>query len=120
MVLKATAGLRLLPEDKAKALLNEVRRRFSPFATQTVWRKGAGWKNHRATAAYKCQVGGKKKRSRAPACLAAAEIREEEKKTAVVRFCGSDRIYCVKTQGLINRFSRDDVFDVSHLPELAD
>lgn len=27
MVLKATAGLRLLPEDKAKALLKEVRRR---------------------------------------------------------------------------------------------
>lgn len=67
VVLKATAGLRLLPEDKAKALLNEVRRRFSPFATQTVWRKGAGWKNHRATAAYKCQVGGKKKKP--GACL---------------------------------------------------
>lgn len=77
MVLKATAGLRLLPEDKAKALLNEVRRRFSPFATQTVWRKGAGWKNHRATAAYKCQVG--KKRSREPACLAAADTRRGKK-----------------------------------------
>lgn len=45
---------------------------------------------------------------------------EKRKKTAVVRFCGSNRVCCVKTQGLINRFSRDDVFDVSHLPELAD
>lgn len=69
VVLKATAGLRLLPEDKARALLNEVRRRrSSPFDTQIVWRKGAGWKNHRATAAYTSLW--------------------RKKKTAVVRFCG--------------------------------
>lgn len=48
VVLKATAGLRLLPEDKANALLKEVRHAFS-LCPQTVWhkhhpsRQGAGW-----------------------------------------------------------------------------
>lgn len=49
VVLKATAGLRLLPEDKANALLKEVRRSFSlalrQFGTNSARpAKGAGWK----------------------------------------------------------------------------
>lgn len=51
VVLKATAGLRLLPEDKANALLKEVRHVFS-LCPQTVWhkqhpsRQGAEMRNH--------------------------------------------------------------------------
>lgn len=48
VVLKATAGLRLLPEDKANTLLKEVRRSFSlalrQFGTNARPAKGAGWK----------------------------------------------------------------------------
>lgn len=49
VVLKATAGLRLLPEDKANALLKEVRCSFSlalrQFGTNSArLAKGAGWK----------------------------------------------------------------------------
>lgn len=49
VVLKATAGLRLLPEDKANALLKEVRRSFSlalrQFGTNSARpAKGTGWK----------------------------------------------------------------------------
>lgn len=57
-------------------------------------------------------VSGKKK----PVWRLLRYEKRGKKNPAVVRFCASDRVSCARTQGLISCFSRDDVFDVSHLP----
>lgn len=91
VVLKATAGLRLLPEDKAKALLKEVRRRrrmrrtrFFSFchsdSLARVERDGKTTEQPLLTS-----VGGKIKRIWA--CLVAAEIRDRKKNSCCEILC---------------------------------
>lgn len=90
MVLKATAGLRLLPEDKANALLKEVRRSFSlalrQFGTNCARpAKGAGWKTTEKP--LLTSVTEKKKQG---VCLFGGYCvaKKNKKKTAVVGSCG--------------------------------
>lgn len=107
VVLKATAGLRLLPEDKARALLKEVRRRrFSDFVTQTVWRKRSEMEKPQQP--LLTSVCGKIKIIWAS--LVAAEIRDGKKKQNCCFV--EETVFITLKHGLIN--SCDEVLDLSH------